>query len=100
VLGVEAAAFWTLVSIVGVGLIIHSSELPAMGVDGAVTTRPGSSATRAIVFLGVLALKTVERRYADRKCARLELHCRRAAQVFHRLVDRPSMHEYPPDQPV
>lgn len=76
VLGAKAAVGWTLASIVGVGLQIYTSELPAMGIDGAVTTRPGLFATRAIVFLGVLTLAVVERRFADRKAAQLEFLAR------------------------
>jgi len=76
VLGAKAAAGWTLASIVGIGLQIYTSELPAIGIDGAVTTRPGLFATRAIVFIGVFAMAAVERRFADRKGAQLEFLAR------------------------
>jgi diguanylate cyclase (GGDEF)-like protein len=76
VLGVKAAVFWTLASIVGAGFAIHISELSALALEGSVTTKPGLFATRAIVFLGVLALAVVERRFADRKSAQLEFLAR------------------------
>jgi len=76
VLGVKAAVGWTLASIVGVGLQIYASDISVIGIDGSVTTKPGLFAMRSIVFIGVLALAAVERRFADRKAAQLEFLAR------------------------
>jgi len=76
VLGVRAAVFWTLASIFGMGVVVATAEIPVMNLDDSVTTRIGLFATRSIVFLGVLALAIVERRFADQKSAQLEFLAR------------------------
>jgi len=76
VLGVRAAAFWTLASIVAMGVTVFSSELPAPPEHGVQPTLNVIFWTRLLVFVGVFSIAAAGRSFSDRQAAELEFLAR------------------------
>ena len=75
-LGVRAAAFWTLASIVAMGVTVFSSELPAPPEHGVQPTLNVIFWTRLLVFVGVFSIAAAGRSFSDRQAAELEFLAR------------------------